>query len=407
MEIVALSSEQPATVAVLIGEGAYGVLDMMARRLADAFEESGARVLRIDAEFAAARRGKREVFEEVRAFQPELFVSMNLTGLVEIDGAWLPDFLGVPCLSWMVDHPAFFLNGQSPLYDLRKSSNYFVAAVDPKHLAFLKRFYPADRIFFLPHAAMVPSDAPPVCYSDRIAGAVLTAGVGNRLAGSSVSVQSESWSEGGSWMRRSFRIIHRSVLADQGLDVYEQVEGLLRVAPSDRLDALAVPISAFEQLEGKLRQEVRRAMLKRLAESAAMRIDIFGDPAWKEIESDTVRYCGQADYRTIPDLFRRYRYVLNPQPPQTRNGSHERVVEAISAGTMPITLTNDFYREQFGDSIAHVRITDEDLSMNLPSESEYGRCLDEARRIVRERHTWNCRARFLLDRFCRAKTVNR
>lgn len=391
-------SSRPRSVAVLIGEGAYGVLDTMARRLADAFENENTRVLRIDAEYASRRASTRKVIEDVCAFGPEIFVSMNLTGVVEIDGMWLPDLLKIPCVSWLVDHPAYFINPGSPLYQLRASPYYNVAVVDPAHLEFLRRFYPSERLFFLPHATIAPSGDLPR-FSERRPAAVMTAGVGRPIPGSQARSDPEASSENGSWMRRAMRIVQQSVLADQGLDVYHQIEGQLRLPPSDNIDVLAYPISAFEEVETRLRQEIRRTMVTRLAESLDIQIDIYGDEAWKDRQSEKIRYCGKADYRTVPELFRQYQYVLNPQPPQTRNGSHERVMDSISAGTLPITLTSEFYRSEFGDSIVHVRMNSEELSANMADVSNYDSRLAEAANVVRQKHTWGDRVRSLLGRF--------
>lgn len=372
----------------------------MASHLADAFERLGANVLRVDDAFIRARKGDEAVFGAVRDFGPDFFVGMNLTGLAKISGAWTPEYLKVPCLSWMVDHPAFFLKEESPLYQLRDCAHYHMACVDPLHLKLLERFYPKERLLFLPHAtAELAQETIP--YADRLPAIAMTAGHGTLMAGSSVQTEPESADQPGSWFRRAYRLIHNSVLADNGLDIFDQIESMLRLEETAPLAARAYAVGALVEIEGRLRQEIRRSLVLRLVEETGLPVDIFGDESWKAVETGKVRYRGVLKYDDVGATLSRYRYVLNPQPPQTRNGSHERVMDALSAGTIPITLTNKFYRDEFGEDIVHVMCTPDEFWINLASDANYAERLERARDVVSERHTWSVRAGGLIERFCR------
>ncbi len=377
------------------------MLDTMAERLAAAFERLGARVMAIDAEFVHERRTDEDVVRDIRMFSPGLIVGMNLGGVAPVSGRWFPEHFDAPFLSWLVDHPAYFMSAQSPLYRLRASPEYYIGCVDPLHLNFLERFYPSDRLLFLPHAGE-PAQQNPIRFGDREPAAVLTAGLGRAIPKSAVSRDMESADESGSWFRRAYRIVHDSTLMDVGLDVLHQIEGQMRLPASDRLDVLAYSIAAFQEIESRLRQEIRRTLLARVADAEICRLDVYGDASWKDFArpDGSVRYLGELDYPSVRPVFARYQYVLNPQPPQTRNGSHERVMDALSAGTLPMTLTNEFYRESFSNDIVHLRLLDDGVEANLADDHDYPSRLAAAQSAFERNHTWTARARMLLDRFC-------
>ncbi|MCR6631131.1 MAG: glycosyltransferase [Magnetospirillum sp.] len=106
---------------------------------------------------------------------------------------------------------------------------------------------------------------------------------------------------------------------------------------------------------------------------------------------------GSVETEKVQAFTRRARFLYNLVPPYY--SCSERVLEAAILGTPVVTTPSRFFQREFGDSLTYFQAPEElaALLAHPPSENEVREKAVRARAIALERHTWDQRARAILD----------
>lgn len=116
---------------------------------------------------------------------------------------------------------------------------------------------------------------------------------------------------------------------------------------------------------------------------------------------------GTKEWEEMLKIFEETQIVLNVTP-KIKSGGHERIFEAISAGALPISTPNRYLEKEFangGLEIYDESTLRERIEAILADEPARLAKAKEAQKIVFDKHTWNHRARALLDIAAKEKLI--
>lgn len=238
----------------------------------------------------------------------------------------------VPVANILVDHPrAFYRYLDEPFRGLR------FYCIDRNHVSFVKKFYPGADVAFLPHGGN--REGEPVPWEERPVDVLWLS-----------SCQEKQ------------QFYHIDRLPDQGASFYGLVIPALREQDDVTCEAaihsyLIQTGQADEALEKHLneayafpcenhvRREFKKPLLRALSD-AGIHTEVYGEYWDDEGEryADSIRIHGRIPARDCNALMCRAKIALNAMP-WFKDGSHERIYNAMLSGAVCVTDESVYFRE--------------------------------------------------------------
>lgn len=293
---------------------------------------------------------------------------------------------GIPCINFLFDHPVYSFQVLTIA-----PANGMVACVDRKHKAFVQRYYPSvSRCVFMP------------------------------LGGHNISDHRE-WI---SWKERDIDILYLGGyrdLKDMPLTSFQNlILEEMKKRPDKTVDEI---IEAFGMLaDPEIEQEkirklieencnadwymklwIRAEVVKRLLDGN-IKVDVCGG-GWENAEYYThpnLRCHGELSQLECLEMMRNSRIILNVMP-NFRDGTHDRVINAMLGGAVALTDNTVYMKEMFveGEDYAVYSLKELDQLPNLvncilknPQKAE--EMTKRAYQKAAKSHTWDARVKELM-----------
>lgn len=143
-------------------------------------------------------------------------------------------------------------------------------------------------------------------------------------------------------------------------------------------------------------------------------VHLFGAPSWREEkpiktwedyfkDQKNVIIHPSVEYAQFLEILKKTKICLNSMP-MFKNGSHERIFASLACGALPVTNDNLFVRDHFVEDQDLLLFQFEQLDQindkvnhYLAHEAERQQVVEAGRKKVMEAHTWDHRARKLLQ----------
>ncbi len=126
------------------------------------------------------------------------------------------------------------------------------------------------------------------------------------------------------------------------------------------------------------------------------------EPNWKQALKDkkNVQYAGEASFGELASIFARSKMVVNSIP-TIKRGLHERLLLALSQGASVLSNENIFIAKDFYQPLATIEYLSPNYKAQIDDvlKDEQARLNDviSTHDIIRERHTWDVRAKTLVE----------
>ncbi|MCB2102573.1 MAG: glycosyltransferase family 1 protein [Rhodobacterales bacterium] len=318
----------PSRVILFKGESQFGSVNAMVDQAAAAFERRGFATTRVDirdAAFAATLE------DAIRADDVALVFSLNGYGLPR-SGAGFYGALNAPVFAYYVDHPLYHPTGA--MAPLRR---FFLSYPTPHQVGFaLTAFQPAPRATHVAHAAPAP-EGPPPPWEDRDI-PVFFSGAPGPLPPAELRAQ---WATLGPDRERQLN----DMVDLHDHDPLAPLESVIcHVLGTDRTEhALYTPF--FMAVDMYLRARIKVGVVANLSPVGAW----VAGPGWDFLKDRLpgVRFLGEVPADETRALMGRAKVTLNLLPPYY--ASHERVFQAMAAGSVAASTPSDLWSAWFGD----------------------------------------------------------
>ncbi len=337
-------------VVLIKGRSAYDALRAFTDGCAEAFRRRGFDTTIID---AAESAEVGPALAAAAADGPVRMVhSFSILGdYRDESGRTVGDIAGAPHVIQLVDHPLAHMMRLD-----RTSRSAAVLVVDHSHVDAIRSVYGAEHfahVGFCPHAAV---GDPALGEPDADAFAAARP-IPILFCGTFYKDETPPWAAFEPRVRRVFDQALEMALAEEFLPALEALDQAMRSAGLDPAgagfhDFRRNAVFVHEQVRAHRRFALLKAVIK-----AGLPVHVYG----KGYESQLYRfkaatYGGEADFAEVTQLMRRSRVVLNINA-NFGQGSHERPLTALLAGSAAASDHSTFYAEMFrpGEDIALYR----------------------------------------------------
>ncbi len=366
----------------------YEALNYYTKRLGEAFLRIGTNCHILKAQYDNPKPFLDKIIQD----PPDCTLSFN--GLLpDNQGNFFCEIMQIPHVAFLVDSPnQFFLLAKSPLT--------IVSCVDTYFCDFFRGLN-CQNVLFTPHG--VDKMLHPELQDEKIYGVV--------YAGSCFDYEAirNEWPK--NFSANVCQVMDDAVaitFAQQETSYIQAfVEALARWPKSKGIidpSQLNYPL-IFDQLESYIRGRDQIALLKSIED---VRVDLFGFHAshaiWKKYlgKNKNITIHEPVTFEQSLDVLKKSKISLNSNP-HFKNGSHERVFEAMAVDAVAITSESKYLRETFkvGENMLFYSFSDR-KSINkvihdyLSHESKREKYVEKAREAVMRNHTWDHRAQSLV-----------
>jgi spore maturation protein CgeB len=367
----------------------YGVLHHFTRKMAEALSRQNIFCRVLEAEYNNPRPFLEKIFND----SPDCTLSFN--GLLpDKEDRFFCDLIRIPHVACLVDSPNQF-------FPLAKSPYTIITCPDRFACDFFRGLN-AQNVLFMPHG--VEKELAPDPKEERTYDVVML----------SSCIDYEK-------IRESWKTLFPDAvckLMDEAAEITlsdqdtPYVQAFVKavdhaVGKSNGLDPSKIDFFlVFDQLEMYIRGKDRVELVKGVKDA---KVDIFSSGntgLWK-------KYLGKAHsnaiiHDAVPfeqalDVMKKSKIVLNSCP-WIKNGGHERIFASIACGALVITNENIYMREHFKDRqnilfYQHGKWTDVNQKVNeyLADKSKREKVAAKGREIVMRDHTWDQRAKILVE----------
>lgn len=299
---------------------------------------------------------------------------------------------GVPVCNFLVDHPRAFSR-----YLRNPIQNLHVFCVDRNHVRFIERFYPGVQAHFLPHGGNAPLRSLP--YGERPID-VLYVG----------SCQKEP------------QLYHIDYLSDQGQSFYRSVipalmqdytltceEAIRRYLEQSGLSGETeaerrLNEECADTCERYVRRRIKKNLLRALAE-AGVSVEVYGEN-WTDEGEDYgphVQVHERVSAAECMELMGQAKIAFNIMP-WFKDGSHERVYNAMLSGALCVTDESVYLKESLSDGENAVFYDRNDpgnlaerLKELLAKPEEAMRIAENGRHHAAQHDLWDMRLKAVLE----------
>lgn len=130
-------------------------------------------------------------------------------------------------------------------------------------------------------------------------------------------------------------------------------------------------------------------------------VKVFGNGPWHKYIQGKVEHMGSCDIMESIDIVNKSKIVLHNHPQQIIFGLHERVLNAAATETFILSTQNAAIISEFGLNMDYFDANYENattlIEQYLKNDKERQEKAKKAREIVVKNHTWEVRAKQILD----------
>lgn len=363
----------------------YGVANHFALKLYEALKNLG-----IDATLFEPTGLDEATLKKMEEGNPDFIITFFVRHTREEKTNLLFEKIKTPILYYSIDAPEYFI-------DLIKDQDYYVSVRDIHSLQTVRKMG-LKKTLLLPHAA--DNDFSTPISGERPYDIVFFGTAIPRNIGESMLID--------------FPLpIQEAVLRAVDLNLsnpfashYDSLIESLRMDPKINREMLeSVDLSRLMQLvEMRVRAQDKIELLKAFKEH---KVHIFGagifDASWSELVKGNFEFHPEVSFEEVLKIMSQSKIVLNSSP-TIRFGGHERIFYAYQMGALPFTTFSPYISEEFkpGENILvyyppHYNDLDKMAEAVLKDETKRKRMVESGRAIVREKHTWDVRAKELLQ----------
>ena len=378
-------------VVVFTGGSQYDAMRSFGKEVAKGFSENG-----VNVEILYSDDLKRyELYK--RLSQADMIVSFNASGFNRLVLQEIFNRNNVVCWSFMVDHPYYH---HLELYNT--TYNQIVSVVDREHLEYLKRYYPHIKYkYFVPHGCAA-DEIMQIDFDDR------TYDISFFGSYRKSEKSLEKLNEYSPNMQELLIEAVENVWDGKEQTLDNSIKDIfLKYDITDVVDSMSDIMAEFSFLDEYIRNE-RRALLIRTALKAGRKVHIFGS-GWENFTSENENNLivhGSVDFDKSLELMADSKIVLNNMP-LFANGSHERVFSIMSSGSVCLTDSNPYLKENFkhGEDIFYFDWLNIDDLPNLienilNKDYDVDRIINNGRNKALSEHTWAERVKEILE-YCK------
>lgn len=347
---LAESSQSPKRLVLFHGE--LDTLNLFSDRLKQGFLDLGYEIFDFDLQQSTKSLGLLYEYMQESPVTAMIAFNSNFYGMTLPTGENMWEVLGIPCINIFVDHPYWYHN-----ILMRTPATGIVLCIDRNHMDYVSRLYPdIPSNGFLAHGGTsLSSNHKPI--SERKTDVL--------YAGSLYADHIPQEIDFSAWHFPARQIYDRSVehLLSHPQDTVEMVveQQLLQagiVLPDEELRRF---ISHCVYIERVVSSHYREQVVGSIAR-AGISLELYGD-GWGGcdwVNLPNVHYGGRVAPEEILSMMEDSKIVLSTMP-WFKDGSHERVFNAMLCGAVAVSETSRYLEE--------VLPSDAWISFNLSSES--------------------------------------
>lgn len=380
--------------------GVYDILDIFSYALIEYYNSVGYEILIID------NKKLSEGLSELSGFIKKPVTAMitfnNLgIGTELIPGQNLWESLNIPCVNILMDHPYAHDAALSS-----SPSNCIVLCVDRNHVRYLDRFFPNIPVCgFLPHGGIYAlSDPgrdiyPKLC--DRSIEIMYMGSLSRKFADAD-KPDFSAFNELD--LEKYADIVYERMISQPAFTMEQIIEETLLsdgiTLPDDRLRQV---IRALHYIDMYASSYYRELFVKTLV-NAGLPVTIYGR-GWDICDwlgKSNVDFRGAVNAYDAVKLMRNAKIVLNSMP-WFRDGSHDRVFNAMLSGAVAVSEESIYMREAVPKNCGVLFSLDEmgampDKIKSLAADEKTAQALaDCGFSHAKSMHTWGCRGQWLDD----------
>ncbi len=384
---------------IIMLKGAVETLEFFSEQMARTFTEEGIDVFFWDMKTPL---DSRERFERLGDYAETALITFNFIGLSgesqfsrgEEISVW--DACGIPCICIMVDHPMYYYRQLSTKHD-----GWTLCCVDMDHCRFVERFYPFyGRVHFVPLAGTRLSKDTDFDTARDID--LLFAG--NYVALPDLLPRIDGMDEES---RAYYFAIADELIAHPERKIEDVILEHLRSDFPEEEERQFLPVMySMVFIDLYVRSYFRREIVCLLAESG-LKIVVIGKD-WEKSgckKPENLIQTGQLDSLGCLSYMQKSKLSLNIMP-WFKGGAHDRIFNAMLQGCAVVTDSSAYLDGMLSDgenaflySLEQRKRLPEIIREALGNE-ERRRCIAaNGCRLAQDSHTWEQRARQLLEIF--------
>lgn len=376
---------------LVLFRGELDTVNLFSNQLRAGFLELGYEIFDFDLEQSAGSLGRLYQYIQDGSIVAMLAFNSLFFGMTLPSGENMWEVLGIPCINILVDHPYWYHN-----ILMRMPANGIVLCIDRNHMNYVNRFYPNIPLNgFIAHGgASLCTVHKPI--SERKTD-VLYAG----SLYADYILQKPDFSV---WGFPAEEICERSIrqlIADPEDTIENVIEQQLRQAdiilPDEELRGF---ISSCVYIERVVSSYYRERIVGSVAR-AGISLELYGD-GWSEcdwIGLPNVHYGGRVSPEKILLMMEDSKIVLNTLP-WFKDGSHERVFNAMLCGAAAVSETSQYLEEvlpsdtwiSFDLSAGSLSMLPQTILELLSDESRLQKTASAGFELAASAHTWKDRA---------------
>lgn len=378
---------------LVLFRGELDTLNLFSEQLKQGFLELEYEIFDFDLCQSAKSLGQLYEYMQTGPITAMIAFNSMFFGMTTPSGKNMWEVLGIPCVNILVDHPFWYHN-----ILMRMPSTGIVLCIDRNHMDYVGRFYPnITSNGFIAHGGTV------LCRKQKPISERKT----DVLYAGSLYANYIRKPDFSGWNFPAEQICDRSIrhlLAHPTDTIEATVERMLRQEgvnlPDEELRRF---ISSCVYIERAVSSHFREMIVGSVAK-AGIPLALYGD-GWSGcdwIGLPNVRYGGRVSPEEILDKMGDSKIVLNTLP-WFKDGSHERVFNAMLCGAVAVSETSRYLEETLPkDAWVSYGLSDASLSAlprciaGLLSDEERLQAIASAgQRLAEGSHTWKARAREL------------
>ena len=378
---------------LVLFKGELDTVNLFSDQLKEGFLELGYDIFEFDLQESAKSLGLLYDYIQKGPITAMIAFNSQFFGMTLPSGGNMWEALGIPCINILVDHPYWYHN-----ILMRMPATGIVLCIDRNHMNYVDRFYPnIPSNGFLAHGgtALCPTCKPiPERKID-----VLYAG--SLYADHIPKVDFSGWKFPAEQVCDC--IIKR--LIEHPEETIEAVieQELLRAGVNLPDEELRRFISSCVHVERVVSSHYREQIVGSVAK-AGISLELYGD-GWSGcdwIELPNVHYGGKVSPERVLSMMEDSKIVLNTLP-WFKDGSHERVFNAMLCGAVLVSETSGYLEETLPpDAWVSYDLSEKSLSALpqrfielLSDEARLQKIAAAGHNLAAAGHTWKARAREL------------
>lgn len=378
---------------LVLFQGELDTLNLFSEQLKQGLLELGYEIFDFDLRQSAKSLGMLYQYLQEGSITAMIAFNSTFFGMTLSSGENVWEVLGIPCVNIFVDHPYWYHN-----ILMRMPATGIVLCIDRNHMNYVNRFYPnIPSNGFLAHGGVSLSLTHKPISERRMD--VLYAG--SLLAGFIQQPDLSGWDFPAKQIcdcSIEYLLSHPEETIENVIEKQLQLAG---VSLSD--EELRRFISSCVHIERIVSSHYRERIVSSIAR-AGISLELYGD-GWSDcdwIGLPNVHYGGRVTPEEILRMMEDSKIVLNTLP-WFRDGSHERVFNAMLCGAVAVSETSRYLAEtlppdtwvSFGLSGESLSALPQRIAGLLADEKSLQKIASKGYELALSAHTWRARAKEL------------